>query len=210
MVCGNKWSTLLNLLLTSFTGDGEVAHVALSDCGVYVRWLFDNTERANGMDLEVAIAHTSYSEIAAAFEKVTGRPARYVDVPFAEYFKVFSGRESFMSVLKNPHMGLASKLRFGFGFSTKQPSSYNADPADPATMSFETNFTGFWNLWKASKSNKGVLRRNYELLDEIHPNRIKSVEEWFRNEAKKGDLWERVSNMAPILKWSEDGAKGTI
>ncbi|KAJ5226269.1 NmrA-like family protein [Penicillium chermesinum] len=191
-------------------GDGEVAHVALSDCGVYVRWLFDNPGRANGMDLEVAIAHISYSEMATAFEKVTGRPARYVDVPFGEYFKAFSGHESFMSVLKNPHMGLMSKLRFGFGFSTKQPSSYNADPADPATLSFETNFIGFWNLWRASKGNKGVMRRDYELLDEIHPNRIKSAEEWFRKEAEQGDLWERVSKMAPILKWSEDGAKGTI
>lgn len=194
----------------TFTGDGEIAHVALSDCGIYVRWLFDNPDRANGLDLEVAIAHISYSEMAAAFTKVTGRPAHYVDVSFAEYFKAFSGRESFMNVLKNPHMDLRSKLRFGFGFSTKQPSSYNADPADPATLSFETNFTGFWNLWRASKGNKRDMRKNYELLDDIHPNRIRSAEEWFRKEAENGDLWERVNNMAPILKWSEDGAHGTL
>lgn len=184
--------------------------MALSDCGAYVRWLLDNPSRANGMDLEVAIAHMSYSEIAAAFAKVTGKQARYVSVSFPEYFKTFGGRESFMSVLKNPRMGLVSKLRFGFSFSTKQPSSYNADPADPATLSFETNFTGFWNIWRASKGNKGVIQRDYGLLDEIHPNRIKSAEEWFRKEAEKGDLWERLNNTAPILKWSEDGAKGTI
>ena len=198
------------LIIRHFTEDGEVAHVALSDCGAYVRWLLDNPSRANGMDLEVAIAHMSYSEIAAAFAKVTGKQARYVSVSFPEYFKTFGGRESFMSVLKNPRMGLVSKLRFGFSFSTKQPSSYNADPADPATLSFETNFTGFWNIWRASKGNKGVIQRDYGLLDEIHPNRIKSAEEWFRKEAEKGDLWERLNNTAPILKWSEDGAKGTI
>ncbi|KAJ5620596.1 NmrA-like family protein [Penicillium lagena] len=191
-------------------GDGEIAHVALSDCGIYVRWLFDNTDRANGLDLEVAISHMSYSDIAAAFTKVTGRPARYIDVPFSEYFEGFSGRESVLDVLKIPHMSLMSKLRFGLGFSTKRPSSYNADPADPATLTFEKNFTGFWNLWRASKGNKGVMQRNYELLDEIHPNRIKSAEEWFRKEAQKGDLWERVNNMAPILKWSEDGAQGRL
>jgi hypothetical protein len=192
------------------TGDGEIAHVALSDCGIYVRWLFDNPDRANGLDLEVAIDHISYSEMAASFTKVTGRPAQYVDVSFPEYFQGFSGRESIVSVLTNSHMSLMAKLRFGLTFSTKGPSSYNADPADPATLSFEKNFTGFWNLWRASKGNKGVLRRNYELLDEIHPNRIRSAEEWFRKEAEKGDLWERVNNMAPILKWGEDGAKGTL
>jgi hypothetical protein len=175
-----------------------------------VRWLFDNPDRANGLDLEVAIDHISYSEMAASFTKVTGRPAQYVDVPFSEYFKGFGGRESIASVLTNSHLSFMAKLRFGLRFSTRRPSSYNADPSDPATLSFEENFTGFWNLWRASKGNKGVLQRNYRLLDEIHPNRIRSAEEWFRKEAEKGDLWERVNNMAPILKWSEDGAKGTL
>src|SRR5262249_9748916 len=32
-------------------GDGAVPHVAIEDCGYYVRWLFDHPERANGMDL---------------------------------------------------------------------------------------------------------------------------------------------------------------
>lgn len=60
-------------------GDGAVVHVALDDCEYYVRWLFDNPERANGLDLEVAIDHIHYSDLARAFEKVTGHPARYID-----------------------------------------------------------------------------------------------------------------------------------
>jgi hypothetical protein len=172
--------------------------------------MFDNPDRANGMDLEVAIAHMSYSELAASFTKVTGKPAQYIDVPFPEYFRGFTGREAIASVLKIPNMSLMSKLRFGLGFSTQRPSSYNSDPTDPATLSFEKNFTGFWNLWRASKGNKGVMQRNYELLDEIHPKRIRSAEEWFRKEAENGDLWERVNNMTPILKWSEDGARGAL
>ncbi|KAH8817452.1 hypothetical protein F5884DRAFT_694794 [Xylogone sp. PMI_703] len=191
-------------------GDGEVAHVALSDCGVYVCWLFDNPDRANGLDLEVAIDHISYADMAASFAKVTGRPAQYIDVSFPEYFEEFGGRKAKASVLINPNINWMAKLRFGLNFSTQRPSAYNADPADPATQTFEKNFTGFWNLWRASKGNKGILQRNYELLDEIHPNRIKSAEEWFRKEAEKGDLWERVNNMTPILKWSEDGGKGTL
>ena len=49
--------------------------MSLEDCGYYVRWLFDHPERANGMDLVVAIDHVAYADLAAAFEKVTGDPA---------------------------------------------------------------------------------------------------------------------------------------
>ena len=67
-------------------GDGAVVHVALEDCGYYVRWLFDNPGRANGMDLEVAIEHVKYADLAAAFERVMGHPARYIDTSLEDYF----------------------------------------------------------------------------------------------------------------------------
>jgi uncharacterized protein YbjT (DUF2867 family) len=56
-----------------------------NDCGYYLRWLFDHPERANGMNLEVAIKDVDYGELAAAFIPVTGRPARYQDVPLEAY-----------------------------------------------------------------------------------------------------------------------------
>lgn len=68
-------------------GDGAVAHVALDDCEYYARWLFDHPERANGLDLEVAIDHIHYADLAKAFEKVTGHPARYVDTDLDTYWK---------------------------------------------------------------------------------------------------------------------------
>ncbi|WP_304452178.1 hypothetical protein [Nocardiopsis sp. YSL2] len=61
-------------------------HVALEDCGYYVRWLFDHPERSNGMDLEVAIEHVAYTGMAAAFEKVTGHPAQYIDTDLDTYW----------------------------------------------------------------------------------------------------------------------------
>ncbi|KAL7898487.1 hypothetical protein HDV64DRAFT_269006 [Trichoderma sp. TUCIM 5745] len=191
-------------------GLGEIAHVALSDCGIYARWLFDNPDRANGLDLEVAIAHMSYNELATAFTKVTGRPAQYVDVPLSTYFRDFASLGTVGSILRIPNMSLWNKVRFSLSFSTQRPSAYNSDPTDPSVMTFEQNFTGFWNIWRETKGDSGIITRNYKLLDEIHPNRIKSAEEWFRREAEKGDLWERVHNMAPILKWSEDGGAGTL
>jgi hypothetical protein len=171
-------------------GDGLVQHVALDDCGYYVRWLFDNQARSNGVDLEVAIAPISYTELAAAFEKVTGHPAQYIDTDLDTYWNQDWSR--------------------AFG---KQPAGYNADLTDKSTMSVRGNFTGFWNMWKYK-----VIDRDFKLLDEIHPNRIKSAEEWFRAEDKKGraqgkgSLWERVQkeNLRPILKIGEDGRKGKL
>ena len=67
----------------------------------------------------------------------------------------------------------------------------------------------------------GVIKRDYAVLDEIHPNRIRSVEQWLRREDQlgkvlgKGGLWERVQpeNMfkaLPLLKLTEDGRKGKL
>ncbi|KAF2405161.1 NAD(P)-binding protein [Trichodelitschia bisporula] len=174
-------------------GDGAVCHVALDDCEHYVRWLFDHQDRANGMDLEVAIGHIPYVELAAAFENVTGHPARYIDESLDEYWKT------------GPMAPAADA-----------PCGYNSNLADPAAMNIRTNFTGFWNMWKYSGGNGGVIKRDYALLDEIHPNRIRTAEEWFRREEKRGievglgSLWERVNNPKPTLKIVEDGAKGRL
>jgi hypothetical protein len=173
-------------------GNGAVPHVALGDCGYYVRWLFDHPQRAHGMDLEVAIEHVDYHQLARAFEQVTGHPARYIDTDLETYW--------------NGPLKMAAGL----------PAGYNADPLDKSTMSFRDNFTGFWNIWKY-----GVIKRDYALLDEIHPNRIRSVEAWLRHEDAlgraqgKGSLWERVQpehmhKAAPLLKLTEDRRKGAL
>ncbi|KAF7915304.1 uncharacterized protein EAE98_011170 [Botrytis deweyae] len=171
-------------------GDGAVPHVSLEDCGPYVRWLFDHPERSNGMDLLVAIANIPYSEMATAFEKVTGHPAQYIDTEFDAYFQ-------------------------RWGALADTPAGFNADPKDKATMSFRRNFTGWWMQFR-----DGVLERDYKLLDEIHPGRMRSAEDFFRTQEEKlrkesggkTGLWESVQkeNMKYILKLSEDGRKGKL
>jgi hypothetical protein len=173
--------------------DGAVCHVALEDCEHYVRWLFDHQERANGLDLEVAIAHIPYSELAAAFQKVTGHPAKYVPVSFDEYWA-----EGTMAPAAN------------------RSSGYNSDIKDPAAMTIRQNFTGFWTIWQNCGGRDPVLKRDYKLLDEIYPGRIKSAEEFFRKEQERGtreglgDLWSRVNNLKPVLKIAEDGRRGKL
>ena len=82
--------------------------------------------------------------------------------------------------------------------------------------SVRDNFTGFWNTWKYE-----LVQRDYTLLDEIHPNRIKSVEEWLKREDQlgrelgKGSLWERVQpenlySTPPVLKMAEDKRTGRL
>ncbi|KAL0936306.1 NmrA-like family protein [Colletotrichum truncatum] len=173
-------------------GDGAVPHVALDDCEYYARWLFDHPERSDGMDLEVAIDHVSYADLAAAFQKATGKPAQYIDTPVSVYFA---------------HIPISD-----------EPAGYNADPADPATMSFKDNFTGFWTMWAHSGGNKGVIKRDYALLDEIHPNRIRTAEEFFRRENAKRhaaglkDLFEDIetNNLASVLKLGDDNRQGKL
>lgn len=174
-------------------GKGAVPHVSLEDCGLYVRWMFGNQERANGMDLEVAIDHISYHDLAKAFQKVSGHPARYIDTSLDEYWT--AGPLAFMA---------------------DKPCGYNSDPNDPAHMSMRQNFSGFWNLWKDSTDNQGVVRRDYKLLDETHPGRVRSAEQWFKEEEERGlklgleSLWDRVNDLKPVLKGSQDSMRGRL
>uniref|UniRef100_A0A0B7K5L8 NmrA-like domain-containing protein n=1 Tax=Bionectria ochroleuca TaxID=29856 RepID=A0A0B7K5L8_BIOOC len=171
-------------------GDGAVPHVSLDDCEHYVRWLFDHPERSDGMDLEVAINHIRYADLAAAFQKVTGKPAQYINVPMSRYID------------RVP--------------ISHQPAAYNADPSDPATMTFEENFTGFWTMWAHSGGNQGVITRNYQLLDEIHPKRIRTAEEFFRREEERRrslgieTLFEAIQKdeLKSVLKLGEDNRNG--
>ncbi|KAF2239129.1 NAD(P)-binding protein [Viridothelium virens] len=174
-------------------GEGKVPHVSLEDCEYYVRWLFDHPERANGMNLAVAVDHIGYSELAQAFEETTGHPARYIDTDLETYWST----------------GALSRIADG-------PSGYNADLNDPAAVTMRTNFTGFWHNYKYGGGKNGVIARDYKLLDEIHPNRIKSAKQWFEKEDQRGkdaglgSLWERVQpqNLKPALKIAEDGHRG--
>ncbi|KAL7930202.1 hypothetical protein V8C35DRAFT_330747 [Trichoderma chlorosporum] len=167
-------------------GDSLMPFGSLEDCGHYVRWQFDNPERANGMDLITAIEHISFKDLATAFENVTGHHAQYIDVSSEEYWA---------------HGPLSRVAHL--------PAGVNADPKDPATMTMKQNFTGFWNAFKDN-----FFKIDYSLLDEIHPDRIKSAEDWYRRQEKiwqssGKSLWEMVQpeNIRPVFKRAEDGPR---
>ncbi|KAK3320310.1 hypothetical protein B0T19DRAFT_338065, partial [Cercophora scortea] len=168
------------------TAEGAVPHVSLDDCSYYVRWVFDHPSEADGRDLQAAIEHVRYADLAAAFEKVTGHKARFIDTDMETYWL-----DGPMSSIRN------------------DPAGYLADASDPATMSVKENFTGFWNIFRASGGNTGLARRDYALLDEIFPGRIRSVEQFFRRQDEEArergsSLWDMVVEMQPLLKNHDD------
>lgn len=172
------------------TADGAVVHASLGDCAYYVRWLFDHQARADGMDLKVAIEHVHYADMAKAFEKVTGRKARFIDTDFESYWR------------SGPLSQFADR-----------PTGQQ-DSSGPGTMTIRENFTGFWNIWRASGHNNGIIQRDYKLLDEIHPQRLRTVEQYFKAEEVRArqtggpSLWDRIVNMETVLKLHEDTDRG--
>jgi len=46
---------------------------------------------------------------------------------------------------------------------------------DPTLLSWRDNFTGFWQLWQDD-----LVKTDYKLLDEILPDRVRTVGEWMK------------------------------
>ncbi|KAK0708475.1 hypothetical protein B0H67DRAFT_603426 [Lasiosphaeris hirsuta] len=164
---------------------GAVAHTSLDDLQYYARWLFDHyaDDEVDGMNLEVGIDYIHYRDVAKAFEKVTGRKARFVDGDLETYFS-----------------------EGGFSNNAELPTGYMVSKDSLAAMSVKENFTGWWNAWRASGGNEGVVKRDYALLDKIYPGRTRSVEGFFQKEAEKaeregrGTLWDVVASRKVVLK----------
>jgi len=135
-------------------GDGAVPMISLDDLGRYARWIFDNPERTDGLDLEIATQHVTWNILIESFMKVNpDKKAIRVDIPLEEYFKG-TGRKKDDPVTSAP----------------------NAEGAhDPTTQTFWKNFEAWWSMWR-----ENIIKRDYHLLDEILPDRIRTVEEWMR------------------------------
>lgn len=139
-------------------GDGYLPLIVLEDLGWYAAWMADHPSLSAGMWLKVSTADVSWSSLAEAFTKVTGKKAVYKDVSLEEYFA--SG------VFPNP------EAKVGHG----------AGPNDETLQTYRQNFSGFWNMWKG-----GLAKRDYGVLDEIYPERIRSVEEWMKKTGYNGE-----------------------
>ena len=150
--------------------DGALPLIHLDDLGAYVLWILENPAKSNGMNLEISTEHVTWKDLARTFTVVTGKPAKYKPLTWAEYF---GGTR---------HTGRADDK---LGHST--------DKEDSTLMTYRENFTGFWNIWRATGQNQGLITRDYAFLDEILPSRIKTLGEWMRKVNYTGEA-------VPVLK----------
>ncbi|KAK9352155.1 NmrA-like family domain-containing protein 1 [Lipomyces doorenjongii] len=145
--------------------DGAVPFVHLNDLGFYVDWIFSHPDASAGMNLKVAVEHVSFQDLANEFTNFTGKPARYENISFEEYFST------------GPLAQTASAKLGAEG----------AGEDDPSLLTYQQNFTAWWRLYQLSGGNKGLIRRDYELLDKIHPERVRTVKQWMEKVGYTGE-----------------------
>ena len=146
-------------------GTAKCPLIDLDDYGRYARWVFDTPERSNGMELHVATEDIAWKDLVAAFAEISGQKAVYKDTTLDEYF--------------------AS----GFFMHPDAKIGATTSPGDPTLVTVREIFTGFWNFWKDE-----LTKRDYRLLDDILPSRVKSVKEWMIKTGYTGEVLSAPSD----------------
>lgn len=139
---------------------GAMPYVSLPDLARFAVWMLENPSRSAGMELGVAIAHVTGTELAEAFMRVTGKKARWDDV-------------SLEAVLESLPSG-----RIGASMSPGFDDKTNVTAAE--------HFGPWFGIFRDSGGNTGCWARDYELLDQILPDRDRSIEDWMRREGYDG------------------------
>lgn len=165
-------------------GDGYVPFVDLASYGHYTRWIFDNPEKSVGKIISLPTYPTSLKEVAEAFTRATGKPAIAKDITQDEWFDAAAAYVS--PDVKLPRIEGSSNEN------------------DDTRFTFRQSFGAWWNIWseiffvceylsfrtdydaEALRPEGAKLKPGYNLADEIHPKRIKSVEEWMRSSGYTG------------------------
>jgi hypothetical protein len=140
---------------------GAMPLVSLDDLAQYTKWMFEHPQGSAGLVLGIAIAHVTGAETAAAFETVTGKKARYEDVPLQEL----------LDALPPGKIGARSSPGYD----------------DPTLRTAAEHFGPWWGIFRDTGGNTGCWQRDYALLDKIMPDRIRTVEEWMRKEQYDGN-----------------------
>ncbi|KAJ3835791.1 putative NmrA-like family domain-containing protein 1 [Lentinula raphanica] len=154
---------------------GKFALISLEDVGYYSLWLFDNISESAGLDLTVVTDYVSFEDIARTFTKVTGKKGEHQTVTLEEYLP-----------MAEPY--------------PDAPVNWYAvgpnDARDMSLLSWRQNISAFWRHWN-DEVNKVA---DMALLDRIHPNRIKSLEEWMKKLGYDG-------RMRTVMKGLEAGRR---
>lgn len=152
-------------------GDGAIPYTCLDDLGYYVRWILAHPEKSAGLNLKLSVEHVSLKQLASTFTEVTGKPAKATNITIDEWFE---------------GTGLATSGDHLIGSS-------KVSTDDPSLLTVHDNFSAWWRLYQQSAGNKGILKRDYALLDEIHPQRTKSLKQWMKRVKYDGEKTRQVT-----------------
>jgi len=141
-------------------GHGHIAFTDLSSYGAYTRWILDNPGPTVGKSVYMPTFPTSLQDVANAFTRVTGKPAIGQDITQDEWF----------AGVEHPR------------FTASGPGENN-----DMQFSYVHSFRGWWNIWKALDAEEEKRRPGVEFADVIHPQRLKSVEDWMRATGYTGE-----------------------
>jgi uncharacterized protein YbjT (DUF2867 family) len=155
-------------------GEGMPPMIYLEDLGRYARWLVEHPEKSDGLNLKIATANVGWKDVAKSFTEVTGKKAVFRDISLEEYF--------------------ASGV---FGDADRKVG-HSVGHEDDTLMTYRVNFSGFWNTWKEDVLNR--TKENYELLDEILPERVRSVGEWMKLTGYTGERTNVLKDYADAGK----------
>ena len=150
--------------------DGALPMVHLEDLGRYVLWALENPSVSNGLTFGVATEHVTWSHLVESFVKHTGKQAIYYDIPLPEWIDA--------------------------AFGAKAASKIGADLAgenDESLQTFDEDFTKWWELYRSAGPSVGgdglgIIKRDYVFLDQILPQRIKTIGAWMEKVGYDGSL----------------------
>ncbi|KAL6835501.1 NAD(P)-binding protein [Trichoderma camerunense] len=156
--------------------DGGFPLTCLDDMGYYVRWIIEHPKRSAGMNLKLGVEHVTPTILAKALTEATGLPAKGTNIELDQWFEEVGWGPS-----RDHKMG-----------------STTAGPNDPTLHTVYESFSGWWKMYQNSIDNTGLIKRDYALLDEIHPHRTRSVKEWMQKVHYDADKLDIVTVTAPM------------
>ena len=153
--------------------------LCLEDLARYVSYIIESPSSSHTNILEVATCHVTGEQIAEAFSKATGKQASYIDVPLQEYLE---------AQFKHHRRGVDSPI----GLQTFSHIGGTSAERIFLPQTWRQNFTCWWNIWR-----RDFIHRDYAMLNDILPDRMKSVDEWMVETNYTGQV-------RPVLKSYND------
>ena len=142
--------------------------IPVANYGAAVKWALENPERSIGKRIDAGSFLITFPEIAEAFTRVTGRPARFVPVDI----------DTWMAGVKAAGIDPEARL----------PRGAAAD--DDTSFTFRKSFGAWWALWRDGGAEMIEGRADAKkLADEVvGEGRIRNVEDWMRRTGYDGEV----------------------